>query len=281
MPQKLNGLTYPKTADELLADTDVLKVFVRTFASPDVIRRIKYLRNPPKRGAVFTDYISQNAPDQINFPNHIKGMATDLIQSNDHDPRLWQGIADLAEQDCRNVIESEYIPAFFDLKKCKAFEYLHNERLLKVAEKKFGSTDEVMIRTNLTDAPSVKAMLVALLVKDYSWAKNAAQIALRKANLNFTAKEVFEAVKTKSGLTQSGGFKVDIKKLKLCGFAKPGDAKLKGRVEDMVNAQMSGDKTTARQIWSLIQKTEPKESLVKTETIDVMFKTFKRFKVVA
>ena len=279
MPQKIDGLTYPNTVAELLTNRDLARLMLQTYTSNEVKNRIKFLINPPKRAIVYTDYIAPNASNRIDLPNHIKAMATDLIQSNDHEPRLWQGVADLVEANCRNYIEQEIMPDFFDVKTCPAFKTHHTTRLLAAAERKFGSADNISVRLNLTDMPAVRGMMVCMIQGDKQGAVACAKVAIRGAKLNATPAEVLEVIIKKKGLTNTGSFKIDAKKLTLCGFDKP-DAKVRNRVEDMVNSYMSGDKTTAKSIFQLLQKSEPKGSFIKNETIESLFKAFKRFKVV-
>lgn len=280
MPQKIEGLSYPSTVAELLAHRDLSRMMLRTYTSNEVKNRIKFLINPPKRAVVYTDYIAQNASNRIDLPNHIKAMATDLIQSNDHEPRLWQGIADLVEANCRNYIEQEIMPDFFDVKNCPQFKEHHTQRLLAAAEKKFGSADNVSTRLNVSDMPALRGVMVCMIKGDKSGAVACAKVAIRSGKLTASPAEFIEAIKNKTGLTETGAFTVDIKKLKLCGFDKP-DAKVRNRVEDMVNAWMSGDKTTAKAIFKLLQKDAANSSFLNTETIESLFKTFKRYKVVA
>ncbi|MEP1200515.1 hypothetical protein [Tateyamaria sp.] len=279
MPQKIDGLTYPSTVAELLANRELSRMMLQTYTSNEVKNRIKFLINPPKRAVVYTDYIAPNASNRIDLPNHIKAMATDLIQSNDHEPRLWQGIADLVEANCRNFIEQEIMSDFFDVKSCPAFKSHHTTRLLAAAEKKFGSADDISIRLNVSDMSALRGVMVCMIKGDKSGAVACAKVAIRSGKLTASPAEFIDAVKTKKGLTVTGAFKVDITKLKLCGFEKP-DAKVRNRIEDMVNSWMSGDKTTAKAIFKLLQKSAAPGSFLNNETIESLFKTFKRFKVV-
>ena len=280
MAQKIDGLSYPSTVAELLANRELSRMMLQTYTSNEVKNRIKFLVNPPKPSAVFVDYINSNAPNKIDLPNHIKAMATDLIQSNDHDLKLWGGIVDLVEANCRNYIEQDIIPDFFDVKSCQVFKAHHTQRLLTAAEKKFGSADNISVRLNVSDMAALRGVMVCMIKGDKSGAVACAKVAIRSGKLTASPAEFLDAIKNKTGLTTAGAFEVDVKKLKLCGFDKP-DAKVRNRVEDMVNARMSGDKTTAKAIFKRLQKDAAKNSFLNTETIESLFKTFKRYKVVA
>lgn len=279
MPQKIDGLTYPSTVAELLANRDLSRLMLRTYTSNEVKNRIKFLINPPKRAVVYTDYIAPNASNRIDLPKHIKAMATDLIQSNDHEPRLWQGIADLVEANCRTFIEQEIMKDFFDEDNCQSFSDYHRTKLAIESQKKFGKISDVTLRLNLTEETAVSAIMLEMYRGDMKAALNFAKYAVNKAKLKVDPVDVLKAIKSKSGLTKTGAFKVDVTKLKLCGFEKP-DAKVRNRVEDMVNSWMSGDKTTAKAIFKLLQKSAAPGSFLNNETIESLFKTFKRFKVV-
>ncbi|MFL4470406.1 hypothetical protein ACERZ8_11160 [Tateyamaria armeniaca] len=280
MAQKIGGITYPSTVAELLRERELTKLMMQTFTSPEVRHRFKFLINPPAADAVFSEYIAERSRTPISLPRHITQNATDLVTEDNYDPRLWKGILDLVEANCRTFLETEIFPEFFDESKSPTFKKVHTQKLFQAGEKKYGDVNSIMVRLNLTDAASVRGILAEMMRGNKSGARELAKYAINKARLKVSIEEVIDAIKTGKGLTNAGAFEVDTKKLSMCGFDKPKDPKLKNRVEDMVNAWMSGDKTTAKQIFALIQKNEPKDSFVQKDTIEGLFKAFKKFKVV-
>lgn len=279
MPQKIDGLTYPSTAAELVADRTLAKLVMQTFTSPEVRHRLRFLIKPPTPDRVFSEFIAPQSRTPISFPRHITQNAMDLVNEDNYEAGLWKGIFDLAEANCRQVIESDVLPAFFDEAKCETFSDHHRIQLALAAQKKFGKVSDITLRLNLTEERAVSAIILEMYRGDMKEALNFAKYAVSKAKLKVDPVEVLKAIKSGGGLTQTGSFSVDVKKLKLCGFDKP-DAKVRNRVEDMVNSWMSGDKTTAKNIFQLIQKSAPRGSFLETETIESLFKTFKRYKVV-
>ena len=280
MPQKIDGITYPSTVAELMRDRDLLKLMMQTFTSPEVRNRFRFMIKPPKADEVFSEYIAPRSRTPITLPRHITQNATEMVNADEYDPGLWKGILDLVEANCRTYLETEVFKAFFNEKTCPNFKSHHLVKLAAAGERKYGDANSIMARLNLTDAPAVKGLLAELFRGNRKGVHTLAVYAIRKARLNAVPESVIDAIKTGKGLTNAGAFEVDARKLSVCGFAKPKDPKLKNRVEDMVNAWMSGDKTTARKIFQLIQKDEPRESFVQKDPIESLFKSFRKFKVV-
>lgn len=280
MPQKIEGLSYPKTVAELLADRTLTKMMMQTYTSPEVRHRLRFLINPPSVDSVYSEYIAERSRTPISLPRHITQNAADLVMEDNYDPQLWQGIFDLTETNCRTYLEGDIFKNFFNEETCPAFKEHHTHRMVAQAERKFGKSKDVMLRLNQSDLPGIKALLLAMFRRDVDGIKTFSLYISNKSSFKVTPAEVVDAVKNRKGLTPGGTFEIDNKKLSMCGFSKPKDKKVQNRVEDMVSAFMSGDKTTAKQIFQLIQKDEPKGSLLKADTIESLFKAFKKFKVV-
>ncbi len=281
MPQTIEGVSYPKTVAELVANRELTKLFLQTFPSKEVRNRMRFMINPPAADAVFSEYIASGSRTPITLPRHITQNAQELVMEDNYDPRLWNGILDLVASNCKTFLETEIFPDFFDQRKCKNFKDHHTGVMLGLAEKKFGDSDAVALRLNNGEVSAVKALLIAMLRKDSKAIKTFAVYLSNRSDFKVTPAEIVDAIKSGKGLSAGGSFEIDNKKLSMCGFAKPKDKKVQSRVEDMVSAFLGGDKTTAKKIFQLIQKDEPKESQIKNETIETLFKTFKRFKVVA
>lgn len=133
MPQLIDGLSYPENAAELLAERRLMQMMLNTFTSAEVQHRMAFLKRPPEPLRVYEEYIAAGAAQRIALPNQIKDLAAELIETGCADPAAWQAIVDLMDANCRAFLEERVMPAFFNTKKCKAFEKLHRAALESVA----------------------------------------------------------------------------------------------------------------------------------------------------
>ena len=272
MPYTIEGLKYPDTLKGVIQDSDLTVVLIGSFKGIKPYQNmVRFYRSPPKPSQVYTHYLAEGAPNYIQVPDRIRRLVTDLLKNGgSDDPKSWQGITELTISWIEQHFKKEVLPVFYTR---RIFEIYHDKKARAFALKKIGDPKKVADRMGIADVDTLQEMLIAqTLGRKAEAAKLSAKLKADGAKNN-TGKGA------KTG--KSAKADVSIKKLRLCGFEKAGDNKLRDAVEEMAQAHMADDLVAARAAHKKVLNVEPRTSLAGKSSFDSMIKVLKQFKVIA
>lgn len=85
----------------------------------------------------------------------------------------------------------------------------------------------------------------------------------------------------KAARENTGGAKLDRKKLGIIGFQNHADARVQAALQAMIAEAAAGNESGAKKSYEKVQKLEPKGSMIKTTDYKDMMKSLKRLKLAA
>ncbi|MBD8891278.1 hypothetical protein [Roseibium litorale] len=271
MPYTIDGLKYPDTLKGVVQDSELTTVMIGSFKGIKPYQNmVRFYRSPPKPSRAYTEYLADDAPGYFQVPDRIRRHITDLMKNGgSDDPKSWQGITELTVSWIEQYFKKEVLPVFYTR---RLFEIYHDKKARAFALKKIGDPKKVADKMGITDVDTLQEMLIA-------------QPLGRKAEAaKLSAKLKADGAKAKNGKDAKVGkppkSDASIRKLKLCGFEKAGEQKLRDAVGEMAEAYMAEDLVAARAAHKKVLNVEPKTSMAGKNSFDGLIKLLKQFKVI-
>ncbi|TNJ48486.1 hypothetical protein [Phaeobacter sp. B1627] len=289
MPQKIDGLSYPSTIDEVIAFKPFLKDYLSAVGAGELRNMVAFLMEAPTNGLkAYDKFLGPNASHPFGVDQMTVAMMQEAMMSaRADDGKNWPPIlTKVTNQVTRRMNEKE-LPDYFA---SKAFAEDHKIKLFERTRTVMGDTKEAAKRLGVkSSAYDLEQLMMAITSQDKKKIAAYCRLVIQDNNLGCDANTLVKALVKRQKLATAdapaadpaANVDVSTKKLLLCGFENVKDTKVKAAALEFAQAVALTDNAMIIRTYKVLMKLEKPGSLAANTNAGGMAKMFKKFKIVA